>query len=432
MLCLNFWANAQAVDVTKKGLQIGQQVPDLTLTNLHNYNDAAGKPATTAKLSDFRGKLLILDFWATWCSPCVTMIPKMDSLQKQFADKMQFLSVTYEAPEVVLPFLEKLEKQHGKNHGLSYATSNKNLAVLFPHMYLPHYVWISADGIVLAITGLAEINSVNIQNFGKAARQKHDLKVAYNENLPLFIGGNGGNGNNMIFHTVLTKYQEGLAAGWLVTRKKDSDYLKITGWNQSILKLFALSYHDRGYFVKNRIVIEAKDRLPLVWPEDSNIVDWKRKYTYCYEIILPKEQEATAFSLMRQDLARSFPQYGAILEKRKLKCLVLQRTSTIDKLKSSGGNSLVNVGEFGCVLQNSFLSQFFNRLENLYLYNSKLPLFNETGYKGRIDLKVDANLSDVKAVNAELAKYDLKFIEEEREIDMLVIRDREVKENTKL
>ncbi len=77
----------KANDVTQKGIQIGQQVPDLLLTNLHNYRDKQGNLSSSAKISDFKGKLLILDFWATWCSPCVAMIPKMDSLQQEFKDK---------------------------------------------------------------------------------------------------------------------------------------------------------------------------------------------------------------------------------------------------------------------------------------------------------------------------------------------------------
>src|SRR5215217_1873478 len=104
LLCLNFYASAQskAVDVINKGLQIGTQMPDLTLNNLHNYKNAKGERVATAKISDFKGKKLILDFWATWCAPCVTMIPRMDSLQAQFADKLQILSVTYESEKTGL------------------------------------------------------------------------------------------------------------------------------------------------------------------------------------------------------------------------------------------------------------------------------------------------------------------------------------------
>jgi peroxiredoxin len=37
--------------------------------------------------SDFGGKLLVLNFWATWCPPCVQEVPSLDEFQRQFADK---------------------------------------------------------------------------------------------------------------------------------------------------------------------------------------------------------------------------------------------------------------------------------------------------------------------------------------------------------
>jgi thiol-disulfide isomerase/thioredoxin len=52
--------------------------PDWELTDLN------GKPV---KLSAFRGHVLILDFWATWCVPCRVEIPHFVELQKQYGDK---------------------------------------------------------------------------------------------------------------------------------------------------------------------------------------------------------------------------------------------------------------------------------------------------------------------------------------------------------
>lgn len=55
---------------------IGKNAPDFTLTTLN------GK---TLKLSDLRGKTVVLNFWATWCPPCKIELPWFVDLQKQYA-----------------------------------------------------------------------------------------------------------------------------------------------------------------------------------------------------------------------------------------------------------------------------------------------------------------------------------------------------------
>jgi len=41
----------------------------------------------SARLSDYKGKVVILNFWATWCPPCVAEMPSMENLYKQYKDK---------------------------------------------------------------------------------------------------------------------------------------------------------------------------------------------------------------------------------------------------------------------------------------------------------------------------------------------------------
>ena len=48
------------------------------------FDDAAGKPVD---LSRFRGKVVVVNLWATWCGPCVTEMPTLAALQKHYADK---------------------------------------------------------------------------------------------------------------------------------------------------------------------------------------------------------------------------------------------------------------------------------------------------------------------------------------------------------
>ncbi len=67
-------------------INIGQQAPDFSI------KDQGGK---VIKLSDYRGKLVFLNFWATWCTPCVKEMPDMETLNNTFKDrKFQMLAIS--------------------------------------------------------------------------------------------------------------------------------------------------------------------------------------------------------------------------------------------------------------------------------------------------------------------------------------------------
>ena len=55
-----------------------EDVPELS------FEDADGKPMT---LADFRGRVVVLNLWATWCGPCVAEMPSLDALQARFDPK---------------------------------------------------------------------------------------------------------------------------------------------------------------------------------------------------------------------------------------------------------------------------------------------------------------------------------------------------------
>ena len=67
------------------------------------------------RLSDFKGKVRIVDFWATWCPPCREEIPDFISLQKQYKAKgLEVIGVSVDrgGPEVV----QKFNKEYGVNY----------------------------------------------------------------------------------------------------------------------------------------------------------------------------------------------------------------------------------------------------------------------------------------------------------------------------
>lgn len=66
---------------------IGEPAPDWTLTTYSGE---------TISLKDLRGKVVVMDFWATWCGPCVESIPKLQALYDRYRDRnVEILGITY-------------------------------------------------------------------------------------------------------------------------------------------------------------------------------------------------------------------------------------------------------------------------------------------------------------------------------------------------
>ncbi len=80
---------------------VGSPAPDFTLT------DMAGNPVS---LSQFKGKVVILNFWATWCPPCRDEMPSMEKLYNEYGDKglvMLAINVEEKGRKTVAKFLKK-------------------------------------------------------------------------------------------------------------------------------------------------------------------------------------------------------------------------------------------------------------------------------------------------------------------------------------
>jgi thiol-disulfide isomerase/thioredoxin len=137
--------------------KVGDTVPDIEF--IHSCN------CDTVKLSDFKGKFVILDFWATWCENCIEDIPRLDALQNEFPDEIQILLVNVDGDGDVD---NKITESFKKKKLISKATTglitvNSDIAcALFPRQGIPHYVWINTEGKVIAITDSKEITKENI------------------------------------------------------------------------------------------------------------------------------------------------------------------------------------------------------------------------------------------------------------------------------
>ena len=69
--------------------RIGETAPDFTVNGV----------AKAITLSQLRGKPVLLNFWASWCAPCVEEMPSLVQLQKQMGDKVTVLAVSIDSDE---------------------------------------------------------------------------------------------------------------------------------------------------------------------------------------------------------------------------------------------------------------------------------------------------------------------------------------------
>jgi thiol-disulfide isomerase/thioredoxin len=72
------------------------------------------RDGTQKQLADFKGKLVLVNLWATWCGPCVEEMPSLDRLQAKLGDKLTVLAISEDrqGETVVAPFLQKNAIQH--------------------------------------------------------------------------------------------------------------------------------------------------------------------------------------------------------------------------------------------------------------------------------------------------------------------------------
>ncbi|MCJ0741849.1 TlpA family protein disulfide reductase [Pedobacter montanisoli] len=161
LLCLNFLAMAQASLSEIKPLKVGDKLPDSFWQQEHNIY--ANGQTTKQTLAQYKGKLLILDFWATWCGSCIAKFPLLNNLQQAFAGKANILLINKVKTDANQPKVIQVFDRHNMGLQLGTILSDTYLGVLFPHWQLPHYVWIGANGTLIGITNSDFINAANIE-----------------------------------------------------------------------------------------------------------------------------------------------------------------------------------------------------------------------------------------------------------------------------
>lgn len=411
-----------------KPISIGDTVSNVTFAKVINF------PTQEIALNDLRGKVVILDFWSTTCSPCIRGLPKLQKLQDKYKERIQVLPVTFEPSESIVSFFKRKQIQ------LPSVVDEIDANYIFPHVSIPHAVIIDANGVVRAITTSESINDNLIDSILENKKINVYVKndnTGFMPGMP-FIDGSVSKlqRDKLIVSSMVT---EGLAGSPSFAAPIE-DGSKIIGMqfiNYCIPQLFlnAMGKPDPWWYcrVALRNVKDPGRYLRNAKGDDAYSAEWNKKHNFCYEIIAPALSLSQRNKRMLADLNDAFFQFYGLtvsLQVLKTQCLILKATGKIKGEKISNkedGLIIHNMGTDEIEFRRTPLDRLGQSLEA----SCGLPIVNETksplGVSLSIPYKIEREIESTgnfELYNSYLRPLGLQLVPGKRKCEMLVMTER--------
>lgn len=388
--------SAQTPSTPIKELKVGDTIPDLVVQNIIQSDDKQ------VKMSDmYKDGLLLIDFWATWCAPCIKLMIQMDTLKKQFPN-FHSLSVTYQDSLEVKRFLDLPSNSDINTERLTIVTNDTLLKQYLPHRSLPHSVWIDSMGVIKAITYGRSVTANRIKEFLAEQDLSDKSLIAKNDRddfdyfKPFHLGD-----SLFKYRSIITPMISGIGGGNLV----NSQYRKIDrffAWNNNIPALYWAAFSKFQPSLKKELIeIYTKDTLKFYKPSESllqlheseykNIEQWQKENVYCYELVLPEPVSDTTFAkYMIQDLNRFFG-FKTRTTEREMQCVVLRSDLSQVNLPPTtqpDSSPFITFQYPKLIATNINMDDLVHYLMGFYSKNTK-PIVNKTSCEMSFDLVLD-------------------------------------------
>ncbi len=374
-------------------VKIGNKVPEII------FNTVLNSTKKNVKLSDFKGKIVLLEFWATWCSPCVAAMPRLQLLQKKYKDNLQIITVSDETKKRIQLFLNT------KPSNLLFAIdTSRKISELFPHRTIPHAVLIDSDGKLIINTHTDEINEQVIAALIKKEKPKLTEKA---DNLSkdfekdYFFASDTVTARLMIQAKI--EGAPSMSKGFRDNKIFAGRRLMLM--NLSLENMYRMAYGDFAY---GRVIDRTVE------------TEKNKKELFCLDLITKLPQEL--LPTLKAELMKRFDLQAKIEQAYKsvyvLKIEDIEKVNNI-KINNSSAKGSYGAGSGTFSGEGVEFKDIANYLEAFGVI--KLPVVDETGINTKFDIQLIYQPEKPETLKKALGNLGLKLEKAERNIDMLVL-----------
>ncbi|PUV24575.1 TlpA family protein disulfide reductase [Sphingobacterium athyrii] len=347
--------------------------------------------AKTLNWKDMKDKIVILDFFDTFCTVCISSMPHIQALQNQFSKQIQIINVTWQDQNTLLKFFRGNEFLKEKKVNLPVIYNDRQLRGYFPYQSAPHVV-ILYKGKVQAITFHRLITAENIHLLLKNGTIDLPLKDDFGQ------GNLVKNRGKSMLGVWLTGYQNGVnAQGLKFERDSITSNYRASLYNRSIYRALLMAWRK----IEKPTALLRKEQ--VIWKvRDSSVYEnytqeaeaWDVKYAVSYERVDKVEYADSIYGRLILNDLQTFLGLKSYWSLKRQKCLILKECPVIKSNRS-----------FGNMVQYANTDVFCKFMS----LNEDFPLVSD---QKQADIPMDIGTYDtLEELNEQLRRYGC-FLEE--------------------